>query len=132
MPANWAKVGDAITDRLAELGMQQKVLSARSDVSTAVIREIQRGKERRRHPRVLQSLSKALGWQANHLQDVLEGRQPEQQPRGTEALADGLTPFLKKLLFILEHRMGEIVDVIYHSDSNVNITIEIRHAPSES
>lgn len=131
MPANWAKVGDAITDRLAELGMQQKVLSARSDVSTAVIREIQRGKARRRHPRVLQSLSKALSWQENHLQDVLQGRKPEQQPREAEVLSDEQAPFLRKLLFILEHRMGEIVDVVYNTDSNVIITIEIRHASSE-
>lgn len=132
MPANWTAVGNAITERLAELSMQQKELATKANVSVASIREIQRGKERRRHPRVLRDISAALGWPANHLEGVLQGRQPEGQPREAEEPTSESAAFLAKLVFILERRLGQVVDVIYNNDSDVDITIEIRHSPGVS
>jgi transcriptional regulator with XRE-family HTH domain len=131
VPASWTAVGNAITERLAELAMQQKDLATKSGVSVAAIREIQRGTERRRHPRVLREISEALGWPANRLEDVLHGRQADEQPRKAEALTSESAAFLAKLAFVLEHRLGQVVEVIYTSDSDVDITIEIRHSPSE-
>jgi transcriptional regulator with XRE-family HTH domain len=131
VPASWTAVGNAITERLAELAMQQKDLATKSGVSVAAIREIQRGTERRRHPRVLREISVALGWPANRLEDVLQGRQPDEQPPKVGALTDESAAFLAKLAFVLEHRLGQVVEVIYTSDSDVDITIEIRHSPSE-
>ena len=131
MPANWATVGKAITRRLGELDMQQKELAAMSAVSVATIREIQRGKKRRRNPRILKDISVALGWSANHLEDVLQGRQPDLHSHETEVPDGEPAAFLAKLAFVLEHRIGRVVDVIYNNDSDVDITIEIRHSPHE-
>jgi transcriptional regulator with XRE-family HTH domain len=138
VPANWTAVGNAITARLDEIGMQQKDLAARSNVSVATIREIQAGKERRRNPRILRDISVRLGCPANHLEDLLHGRQPDEQPHETQshetrAPADepAASAFLAKLAFILEHRVGRVVDVIYNNDSDVDITIEIRHSTRE-
>lgn len=129
MPANWTAVGDAITERLDELDMQQKELAASSKVSEATIREIQRGKKRRRNPRILRDISVALGWSANRLLDLLQDGQTDQQSRETEAegLVGDPSAFLAKLAFVLENRVGRVVDVIYNNDSDVDITIEIRH-----
>ena len=116
MPSNWTTVGDAITTRLNEIGMQQKDLAATSSVSVATIREIQGGKERRRSPRILQGISVALEWPADYLADLLQGKKPEQQSQATresetrESEAPAVQPdpsdFLNKLAFILEHRIG--------------------------
>jgi hypothetical protein len=111
VPSNWTTVGDAITTRLNEIGMQQKDLAATSSVSVATIREIQGGKERRRSPRILQGISVALEWPADYLADLLQGKKPEQQSQETrESEAPAVQPdpsdFLNKLAFILEHRIG--------------------------
>jgi transcriptional regulator with XRE-family HTH domain len=131
VPANWAAVGVAIATRLGQLDMQQKELAALSGVSVATIREIQRGKKRRRNPRILRDISVALRWPENHLDDVLQGRRPHPQPRETGVPDGEPAAFLAKLAFILEHRIGSVVDVIYNTDSDVDITIEIRHSPHE-
>lgn len=133
MAANWTAVGKEIARRLGELDMQQKELAAASGVSVATIREIQRGKERRRNPRVLRDISAAL-WpgNSNHLKDILQGRQPDQQSHGTEVSDSEPAAFLAKLAFVLENRIGRVVDVIYNNDADIDITIEIRHSPRES
>jgi transcriptional regulator with XRE-family HTH domain len=134
VPAHWTAVGKAITEQLAELGMKQKDLAAGSSVSVATIREIQAGKERDRNPRVLQALSRELGWPSDHLARVLEGQQPGQQSNETpeaERPANEQSAFIAKLAAVLEHRIGHIVDVIYNNGSDIDITIEIRHSPRE-
>jgi transcriptional regulator with XRE-family HTH domain len=130
VPANWTAVGDAITERLDELDMQQRELAALSNVSVATIRELQRGKVRRRNPRILRDISLGLGWPANHLQTKLQDGQPSRQPLGTEAEASAGDPtaFFSRLAFVLEHQFGHVVDVIYNDGSNVDIRIEIRHS----
>lgn len=77
MPEDWAAVAKAINERVTELGWRQRELAERSNVSTAVVREIQRHTvERRRSRRTLESLSVALGWHPEHLDAVLNGRPP--------------------------------------------------------
>ena len=74
-PENWAAVARAISDRVRELGWRQRELAERSHVSVAVVREIQRHTvERRRSPRTLEALSRALGWEPEYLHRVLKGR----------------------------------------------------------
>jgi transcriptional regulator with XRE-family HTH domain len=93
---NWKAVGDAITERLAELPMQQNELAARSDVSVAAIREIQRGIERHRRPRILRDISEALNWPANYLEDMLGGGPPGDTP-SLRSYSDMLTRFTERL-----------------------------------
>jgi hypothetical protein len=136
VPSNWTAVGDAITARLDEISLQQKDLSTMSGVSVATIREIQGGKDRRRGPRILRDISKALDWPDDYLSDLLHGRNPDQRSQETpepEASAAQPDPsaFLNKLAFVLEQRIGQVVDVIYNNDSDVDITIEIRHSPRD-
>lgn len=77
MTENWAAVADAISDRLAELGMRQRELAERSQVSQAIIRELQRNtRNRQRSARTLEALSTALQWHPDHLAAVLAGRTP--------------------------------------------------------
>jgi transcriptional regulator with XRE-family HTH domain len=132
VPANWMAVSEAVRKGRDELGMQQKELAARSGVSAATIREIEDGKERRRNPRVLRDISVELGWPKNDLEEVLQGRKrPDELSRETETPQGESAAFLAKLVFVLENRIGRVVDVIYNTDSDVDITIEIKHSPPE-
>lgn len=131
MEANWNKVGKAVTKFLADTGMQQKELAAASGLSTAIIREIQAGKPRRRRPQTWQSLSRALGQADNYLADMLRGRQSSSEPPAPEPANGASLEFLAKLVSVLEQKLGHVVDVIYNSDEAVDITIAIRHSSRE-
>lgn len=83
---DWAAVARAINERVSELGWRQRELAERSNVSQAIVREIQHHTvERRRGPRTLESLSTAMGWHPMHLDAVLHGRRP---PERDEPITD--------------------------------------------
>ncbi|MFD2415422.1 XRE family transcriptional regulator [Amycolatopsis pigmentata] len=107
MSEDWAAVAKAINERVNELGWLQRELAKRSNVSQAVVREIQHHVvERRRSPRTLESLSIALGWHPKHLDAVLHHRRP---PKPDEPVTDqGDTVWSR--LSALEGRMDEITD----------------------
>jgi transcriptional regulator with XRE-family HTH domain len=72
---DWAAVARAIDERLAELGLNQRELIERSQVSKTVVMEIRRNSaERRRSTRTLEALSTALDWHPQHLIALLQGR----------------------------------------------------------
>src|SRR6266511_4426542 len=74
---DWAAVAKAINERVHQLGWRQRELAERSQVSQAIVRELQHHTvERRRSARTLASLSVTLGWHPEHLDAVLHGRQP--------------------------------------------------------
>lgn len=107
MAEDWASVAKAINERVHELGLRQRDLIERSQVSPAIVREIQRHSvERRRSARTLESLSITLGWHPQHLDAVLHGRRPpsadELGPASEAALMARLDEF--------EHRMTERLD----------------------
>jgi transcriptional regulator with XRE-family HTH domain len=80
---DWSAVARAINQRADELGMTQRGLAERSQVSPAIIREIQQDKiHRRRNTKTLEALSVALDWHPEHLAAVLEGREPLPQHDG--------------------------------------------------
>jgi DNA-binding Xre family transcriptional regulator len=75
--SDWAAVAKAIDRRLSDLGMRQRDLAARANVSQAIVRELQHNTaQRRRSTRTLEALSVALGWHPGHLHAVLHGREP--------------------------------------------------------
>jgi transcriptional regulator with XRE-family HTH domain len=131
---DWLAVGDAVSSRMRERGITQKQLAERSKVSPATIRQIQHHNGSRKHgPRTLEALSDALGWPSQYLDNVLNGR-GQQETADEMALLSRLSALeqqLSKISAILEQRLGDVVDVIYHSDSDVDITIEIKHGPRE-
>ncbi|GHF44552.1 transcriptional regulator with XRE-family HTH domain [Amycolatopsis bartoniae] len=104
MSEDWAAVAKAINERVKELGWQQQELAARSHVSSAIVREIQRNTvNRKRSPRTLESLSIALGWHPQHLESVLHGERPPERDELTQQN-------LSARLDALEQRLDGIAD----------------------
>lgn len=107
MSEDWAAVARAINERVNELGWRQRELAERSNVSQAIVREIQHHVvERRRSSRTLESLSVTLGWHPQHLISVLHGRKPPEPDEPVTAGADTIWSRLDAL----EHRMVEITE----------------------
>jgi transcriptional regulator with XRE-family HTH domain len=132
---DWVAVSEAVSQRIDERRILQEQLAELSGVSTATLRLIQRHPGEHRHtPRTLEAVSKALDWPPDYLDAVLNGRpRPEtvEQVTGDPALQsrlDELEQLLRKIGVVLEQRLGQVVDVIYNSNSEVDITIEIKHA----
>ena len=120
-PESWAAVARAIGDRVRELGWRQRELAERSHVSVAVVREIQRHTvERRRSPRTLEALSVALGWEPEHLDQVLKGhaQRPEGHPAADRAALwsrlDSLVSRLAEISKLLTELRSDIATVIDH------------------
>ncbi len=81
MGQGWDAVAAAINTRLEELGMTQVELSARSGVSVATLRQLQRNDQpRRRNPRTLAAVSEGLRWPKQHLARVLDGDNADVEP----------------------------------------------------
>ena len=122
MSEDWAAVAEAINERVAELGWRQRELAERSNVSPAIVREIQRHTvERRRSPRTLESLSVTLGWEPQRLEAVLKGRRP---PTATEpATGNGEMPTSR--LDAIEQRLDEITLIL--ADLKTDLTTVIEH-----
>lgn len=74
---NWAAVAETIRARLAELGMTQKELVARSGVSESTVRQLQNNYgPRRRNRHTLEDISKGLRLPADYLTRVLDETAP--------------------------------------------------------
>jgi transcriptional regulator with XRE-family HTH domain len=72
---DWAAVAQAISQRMTELGINQRELIERSQVSKATVGELYHNSaQRRRSARTLEALSMALEWHPRHLAAVLEGQ----------------------------------------------------------
>lgn len=112
MASDWTAVATAINTRLAELGLKQAELSARSRVSTAMLREIQnpdRYPSRPRHPRTLEAISVALNWPATHLTEVLNGNDGADDESGLTAEVRSMRAELDELrerMATLEERVN--------------------------
>ncbi|GAA3033725.1 helix-turn-helix domain-containing protein [Actinokineospora globicatena] len=77
MAEDWAAVARVINERADALGLRQRELAERSQVSQAIVRELQLHiVERRRSARTLEALSVALGLHPQHLDAVLNGQTP--------------------------------------------------------
>jgi transcriptional regulator with XRE-family HTH domain len=70
---NWAAVAEAIRQRVADLGVTQKDLAARSGVSESTIRQLMNNYgPRRRAWHTLEDVSKGLQWPAHYLARLLD------------------------------------------------------------
>lgn len=121
MSEDWTAVAKAINERINELGWRQNELARRSNVSQAIIRELQHHTvERRRSARTLESLSTTLGWHPQHLDAVLRNRRP---PEVNEPIADS-TDALWSRLDGLERRLDEITDRLIDLQTGLTTIIE--------
>jgi transcriptional regulator with XRE-family HTH domain len=96
---DWPAVAAALRERLDERGMTMTELASRSGVSLTTVRElVHLLNTRRRQPRILESLSTALGWPAEHLGTVLRAGAVTDPP--ADDLAD-----LRREVRDLRHRV---------------------------
>jgi transcriptional regulator with XRE-family HTH domain len=78
---NWDAVADAIQNRIAELGITQRELVARSGVSESTIRQIQKNYgPRRRNRHTLEDLSRGLQWPGDYLGRILNETKANTHP----------------------------------------------------
>jgi transcriptional regulator with XRE-family HTH domain len=100
---NRAAVAKAITERMADLGINQVELVKRSGLGKSTVNEVLRDKKARsRRPHTLERLSEALGWHRHHLAHVLRGKQPPEVSQPVEGTAPRFDA--------IEDRLDEIVD----------------------
>ncbi len=120
MSDDWAAVAHVIDERMTELGLRQRELAERSQVSLAIVREIRHQTvERRRGPRTLESLSVALDWPPDHLHAVLSG-----QVAPTPEPVDDTIESLSSRIEALEGRMSEAIQLLYTMKTSVETLIE--------
>ncbi|GAA2787590.1 helix-turn-helix domain-containing protein [Crossiella cryophila] len=107
MTEDWAAVARTINERVLALGWKQRELAERSQVSQAIVREIQNHKvERKRSDRTLEALSVALGLHPQHLVAVLHGRIPPALGQPREDMEDAVSARLA----VIERRLSEITE----------------------
>ena len=127
MSEDWAAVAQAISQRVAELGINQAELIERSQVSKATVGELYHNSaQRRRSARTLEALSMALRWHPQHLVAVLKGqRVPEIDEPVSRSEAD-----IPGRLAAIEHRLARIetrlaaVDELSDQLKEINTNIE--------
>lgn len=114
MTGDWAAVARAVNQRMDELGLKQREVVTRSDLSKATVREIQKNiKPRKRKPRTLESLSKALDWHPDHLAASLAGRTPPEPGKPFAKSPDDIAGRLD----VIEDWLGVINDRLDRFDS---------------
>jgi transcriptional regulator with XRE-family HTH domain len=104
---DWAAVAKVINERVNALGWRQRELAERSQVSQAIVREIQNHTvERKRSDRTLEALALALGLHPQHLVAVLHNRIPPAPGRPREDMDDPVSARLA----VIEGRLTEITE----------------------
>ncbi|MBB4683958.1 XRE family transcriptional regulator [Amycolatopsis jiangsuensis] len=107
MSEDWAAVARVINERVQALGWKQRELAARSQVSQAIVREIQNHTvERKRSDRTLEALALALELHPQHLLAVLHGRIPPAPGQPREDMEDAVSARLA----VIELRLSEITE----------------------
>jgi CRP-like cAMP-binding protein len=124
---NWTAVAWAISERVNELGLRQRELAERSQVSQAIVRELQHHTvERRRSARTLESLSVALDWHPGHLAAVLDGRTPLKSGETGDKAVDEVAARLSAI----EDRLQDIADRLDAMSVNLAAVIGTNGHPS--
>lgn len=109
MAEDWAAVSLAINERMAELGLNQRELAERSQVSKTMLTEIRRNvAQRRRSARTLEALSQALDWHPRHLDAVLNEQPVPSIGEPVVRSEDDVQGRLAAIEYRLEQIMGEL------------------------
>ncbi|WP_432850832.1 helix-turn-helix domain-containing protein [Amycolatopsis sp. CA-161197] len=123
MSEDWAAVAKTINERVQALGWKQRELAERSQVSQAIVREIQNHTvERKRSDRTLEALSLALGLHPQHLLAVLHGRIPPAPGQPREDMEDAVTARLA----VIERRLSEITEHLAELRADLAVVLSRR------
>ena len=132
---DWAAVSQAISQRMTELGINQRELIERSQVSKATVGELYHNSaQRRRSARTLEALSMALEWHPQHLIAVVKGQRVPDVGEPVSRSDDDIPGRLAAI----EYRLAQIVTKLSAIDElndrleeiNANVEEVIRFADS--
>ena len=129
---DWAAVAWAINQRMTEIGINQRELIERSQVSKATVGELYHNSaQRRRSARTLEALSTALQWHPRHLSAVLKGQRApdigEPVSRSDDDVPGRLAAIEYRLAQI-ETQLGaidELSDRLEEMNTNIEAVIRI-------
>ena len=120
---DWAAVAKTINERVQALGWKQRELAERSQVSQAIVREIQNHTvERKRSDRTLEALALALGLHPQHLLAVLHGRIPPAPGQPREDMEDAVSARLA----VIERRLSEITEHLAELRADLAVVLSRR------
>ena len=86
----WAKLGEQVRNRRAELGLTQSAVSERGGPSVETLRAVENNRAGRLSPRVRRALERVLQWESGSIDAVLDGGAPTAaRPRPDAAAAGG-------------------------------------------
>ena len=124
---DWAAVSRAVNRRMSDLGLSQRELIERSQVSRATVGEIRRNEaQRRRSTRTLEALSIALDWHPQHLSAVRDGRRVPDLGEPVARSEDDIRGRLDAIEYMLQRiaQKLEAVDSIAERVDEINATLE--------
>jgi len=120
---DWLAVGQAIRERMRELGISAAHLAQETGLSPMTIRHIGEPAQRRRTTSTLVAISAVLQWPYNHLTNILHG-----QPQKNSAAASPLEPYFEELLRAevspVKEQVAGIRDIIHVIDQKIDVIIE--------
>lgn len=109
MDQDWDAVANALSQRMAELGLRQQDLAAKANVGVSTIQElVNNWKPRRRNPKTLAALSTALGWPTDALHTIAAGGRQE---ASTADVAPDVVAELKTRLSDAERRIAKLEEL---------------------
>ena len=124
---DWAAVGQAIRDRMRELGISSTRLAEETGLSPTTIRHIG-DPTKRRTKSTLVALSAVLDWRHDHLTNILHG-----EPQKNLPAASPLEPYLENLLRAevgpVKEEVAGIRDIIHVIDKKIDVIMESQHSP---
>jgi transcriptional regulator with XRE-family HTH domain len=86
----WAKLGEQVRNRRAELGLTQSAVSERGGPSVETLRAVENNRAGRLSPRVRRALERVLQWESGSIDAVLDGGAPTPaRPRPDAATVGG-------------------------------------------
>jgi transcriptional regulator with XRE-family HTH domain len=118
---DWAAVAKAISERMTELGLNQRALADRAHVALSIVRELRHNTaQRRRSGRTLEALSVALGWHPRHLAAVRLGHRPPEPGDPIDYSGDGVPARLSAI----EDRLNDISERLDKLNANLATVID--------
>lgn len=137
----WTAVASAINARLKDLGWGQADLVRKSGVNDLTIRNLQKAKQESYRATTLARVSRALGWPADGIEGIAEGRDRVNEdgtvdfvPRGAVARVDveGSVPVRDVLRNLDADQRSDVEDAVASvGRDNPEVEIEVRGRDGE-
>ena len=129
--SHWAAVGQAVSERMTELGFSQAEVTRRSYLTDNTIRDIMQG-ARSPHKSSLAVIAVVLGWPLDYLVNILHGEAdknlvPESPLESHLAdLAHGLAE-----IGALREDVAGIKGLVERIDEKIDVAIEAQRSPDD-